>query len=65
MAGMEDYLEEIAKNLQLHSTFRSERNHVRSVKIVNHGIVDYSTISRCCCLHSVCTLCVRVCVCVS
>ena len=63
MAGMEDYLEEIAKNLQLHSTFRSERNHVHSVKIVSHGIVDYSTISRCCCLYSVCVHCVCACAC--
>ena len=47
MAGMEDYLEEIVKKLQLHSTFSSDRNHVRNVKIVNHGIVDYPTISRC------------------
>ena len=47
MAGMENYLEEIAKKLQLHSTFSSERNHVRSMKIVNHGIVNYPTISRC------------------
>ena len=41
--GKEKYLEAIAEK-QLHSTFTTNSNHIPNTKIVNHGIVDHSTL---------------------
>ena len=46
--GKEKYLEAIAEKLQLHSTFTTNSNRIPNTKIVNHGIVDHSTLSRYC-----------------
>ncbi|XP_065915908.1 alpha-1,6-mannosylglycoprotein 6-beta-N-acetylglucosaminyltransferase A-like isoform X3 [Dysidea avara] len=43
--GKEKYLEAIAEKLQLHSTFTTNSNRIPNTKIVNHGIVDHSTLS--------------------
>jgi len=42
--GREKYLEAIAEKLELHSTFAAYSNRIPN--IVNHGIVDHSTLSR-------------------
>ena len=59
MAGSEGYLEAIGTKLKLHSTFKTLRRTrmLPNTAIVNHGIVDHSTLTG---FVSSITLCVSM-----